>query len=156
MEISYWAMPKGGGSKNEGVASVPPLDSDVYVQFVNGDWRMPVYERADYGVVDGENETFNEHIDPDIHVIGVGPFRLVLDNRTGQGDEFSRTARAKLVKEVGGVEQDIAWVEISEDNSVQIYADSAIGITAGAIVDIDAPTVQVKQRKIGSTTRAIN
>jgi hypothetical protein len=156
MERSPWASPKGGGSRKEGIVSVPPLGADVYVQFVNGDPRSPVYERADFGVVDGVKEVFPEHADPDIHVIGLGPFRLVVDNREEQGEGFGKTARAKLVKEIGGEEQDIAWIEISEDNSIQIYADSAIGIEAGAIVDIDAPTVQIKKRKVGSTTRPIN
>ena len=155
MERSYWARPRHGGSKNEGVLSVPPIDADVYVQFVNGDPRAPVYERADFGVVDGEKEAFPEHTDPDIHVLGIGPFRLVLDNRTGGGDE-PRSVRAKLVKTVGGEEQDIAWIELTEENSLRIHADSAIGIDAGAIIDIDAPTVQLRGRKLGSTTRPVN
>jgi hypothetical protein len=160
MERSPWAIPRGGGSSNEGAVSVPPLNADVFVQFVNGDPDVPVYERADFGVVNEQNETFPEHTDPDIHVFGIGPFRIVVDNRTGE-DADSRTVRAKLVKTVvtsGNVteEQDIAWIEISEENSIHIYASSAVGIEAGAIVDIDAPTVQVKKRKVGSTTRPIN
>ena len=156
MERSYWARPKGGGSSNEGAVSVPPLNADVYVQFVNGDPVAPVYERADYGIVNEENETFPEHTDPDVHVFGIGPFRLVLDNRDSDDPDFGKTVRVKLVKTIGGTEEDIAWIELSEDNSIQIFASSAVGIEAGAIVDIDAPTVQIKKRKVGSTTRPVN
>jgi len=150
MERTPWARPKHGGSKNEGAASVPPLEADVYVQFINGDRRMPVWERADYGIVDNESEVFKEHTEPDIHVFGIGPFRLVVDNR----ENTTRTARAKLVKEINGVEQDVAWIEVNEDNSIQLHADSAIGIDA-TIIDIDAPTVQIKKRKVIPTPKGI-
>lgn len=155
MERSYWARPRHGGSKNEGLVSVPPLNADVLVQFVNGDPRMPFYERADYGVVKQDREMFEEHTDPDIHVFGIGPFRLVVDNRTGEG-AAPRSARAKLVKVVNGEEEDIAWFELTEENSLLIHADSAIGIEAGAIVDINAPSIQLNGRKVMSTTRPVN
>lgn len=154
MELTPWARPRGGGSKNEGSASVPPLGADVYIDFINGDQRMPIWQRADYGIVDEESEVFPEHTDPDVHVFGIGPFRLVIDNRTVEG--VTKTVRAKLVKEINGVEEDIVWAEITDDNSLQIHADSAIGLDAGAIIDIDAPTVQIKKRKVMSTTRPIN
>lgn len=154
MERSQWARPKGGGSKNEGVASVPPLGADVYITFVNGDPRMPVWERADYGVTENGKEVFAEHTDPDVHVIGLGPFRLVIDNRTSE--DVTRFARAKLVKEINGQEEDIAWIEINEDNSIQVYASSAIGIEADAIINIDSPAVQIKGRKVMAVSRPIN
>jgi hypothetical protein len=154
-ERTPWARPRGGGSRYRGKADVPPLGADVYVDYINGDRRMPRYEPADYGIVDGESEVFPEHVDPDVHVFGIGPFRIVIDNREPAEGE-ARTMRAKLVKEVGGEEQDIAWIEISEDNSIQIYADSAVGIEAGGIVDIDASVVQVKGRKVMGTPRPIN
>lgn len=154
MEKTPWAKPRGGGSNNEGIASVPPVGADVYVVFLNGDPRMPVYQRADFGVTEKDGpEIFPEHTDPDIHVIGLGPFRLVIDNRNQAG--ITRTARAKLVKEINGVEEDIAWIEITEENSIQIYADSAIGVEAGAIVSIDAPAVQVMGRKVMNVSRPI-
>jgi len=152
MERTAWARPKGGGSMYEGSVSVPPIDADVYIQFVNDNPRMPVYERADYGYVDEESEVFPEHIDPDVHVFGIGPFRLVLDNREGQ-----KTMRLKLVKEVGGAEEDIAWLEMSEEgNSIEIRAASAIGIYTDAIIDINAPVIQLKERKVMNNSKMIS
>lgn len=151
MERSAWARPRGGGSKNAGSASVPPLGADVYVDFIGGNPEMPVWERADYGIVDGESEVFQEHTHPDIHVFGFGMFRLVIDNREG----VTRFARAKLVKEVAGVEEDIAWIEVNEDNSIQVFAESAVGISSNAIIDVDAPAVQVKGRKVMNVSRPI-
>ena len=153
MEITNWASPKGSGTKNFGSASVPPLDSDVYVQFINGNPDQPVYEPADFGIVNGESEVFKEHTDPDIHVFGIGPFRAVIDYR----NPGSGTLRIKMVKEINGSEEDISWIEFSElGNSIEIHADSAIGVDSGAIIDIDSSTVQIKERKIMSTTRPIN
>lgn len=152
-----WARPRGGGASKRGKADVPPLDSDVFVQFLNDDPRMPVYEPADYGIVNGESEVFPEHTDPDIHVWGLGPFRVVIDNRDPEESNVPKTMRVKLVKKVDGNEEDIAWVEFSEEgNSIQIHADSAIGIDAGAIIDIDAAIVQIKNRKVMNTPRPIN
>lgn len=154
MELTPWARPRGGGSSNEGAASVPPIGADVYIDFINGDQRMPVWQRADYGIVGNKSEVFKEHTDPDIHVFGIGPFRIVLDNR--QVDGITKTVRAKLVKEINGTEEDIVWIEISNDNSIQIHADSAIGMDAGAIIDIDAPVVQIKKRKVMNASRPIS
>lgn len=153
MERTPWAIAKGGGSKNEGIASVPPIGADVYITFVNGDQRCPVWERADYGILDDGTENFPEHTDPDVHVVGIGPFRVVVDNRSDGPD--SKTARLKLVKKIDGVEEDIVWIEISEDNSIQIHADNAIGIDAGAIVNIDAAVVQILGRKVMNVSRPI-
>lgn len=152
MERTPWARPKHGGSKNEGVASIPPNGADVYIQFINGDRSMPVWERADFGVVNGKSEVFKEHIDPDIHVFGIGPFRLVVDNRTQEG--VVKTARAKLVKVINGEEQDIVWIEVNEENSCQVHADSALGFDA-TIIDIDAPVVQIKKRKVIPSPKGI-
>jgi hypothetical protein len=155
MEVTPWARPRGGGSKNRGKADVPPLGADVYVQFLNDDPRMPVYEPADHVYEEGESNVFPEHTDPDIHVFGIGPFRIVIDNRDPEVSGVPRTCRWKMVKEIGGEEQDIVWAELSEENSFYVHADSAVGIEAGAIVDVDASAVQIKKRKVMDTTRPI-
>lgn len=151
-----WAYPKGGGAKNWGRNSVPPFGADVYVQFVNGDIERPVWEPANHGrpIVDGQpqSEAFPEHQDPDIHVFGIGDFRLVIDDR-----EDNRSATFKFVKVVGGEEQAIAWLEFNyETNSLQVYATSALEVKADAIVNIDAPTVQIAGRKVTPSSKAIN
>ena len=157
MEITNWAKPDGGGAANWGSVDVPPLGASVYIVFLNGDPQVPIYRPADYGVVDGKPEVFKEHVHPDVHVWGRGPFRLVIDNRDPEATGEPRTARLKLVKEIGGEEQDIAWIEISEENSIQIYADSAVEVKAGALVNVDSDgAVQVKGRKVMPQERPIN
>jgi hypothetical protein len=154
MDRTAWARPKGGGSPNNGGISIPPVGADIYIEFINGEPDQPVWSRADWGIVDGESEVFEEHTDPDVHVFGIGMFRIVVDDREIEGGQ--KSCRAKLVKVVGGEEQDIVWIEITEGNSLQIHADNAIGLEAGAVIDINAPVVQIKDRKVMANSRPIN
>lgn len=151
-----WALPRGGGSAQWGRNSVPPLDADVYVQFINGDIEKPCWEPGWHGnpLVDGvpKSEAFPEHESPDVHVFGVGPFRIVVDNREGQ-----KSAIWKAVKVVGQEEQTIISLEYNyEDNSAILSCESALGIEAGAIVNIDAPSVQIAGRKVTPSPKPIN
>jgi hypothetical protein len=147
-----WAFPRGGGARRWGKNDVPPLGADVFVQFVNGDPERPVYEPAHHGKPNGETEAFPEFDDPDVHVWGRGPFRLVIDNREGQ-----QSATLKIVKEILGVEDTVAAITLNyEDNAISITADSAIGIESSAIIDIDAPVVQILRRKVTPTAKPIN
>lgn len=58
-EESPWAYPKGGGSKKWGNNDVPPLNADVYIQFLSGDIAHPIWEPGWHGkpIVDGVQET---------------------------------------------------------------------------------------------------
>ena len=158
-KASPWAFPRGsGGSEKWGKNDVPKIGSDILVQFVNGDINSPVYESAWHGkpinreTNKQESEAFPEFEDPDVLVWGRDWLRLVMDNREGQ-----KIARLKVVKTVNGKEEDIIWLEFNyEDNSAQLYATSALGINADAIIDIDAPTVQVRGRKIVPNNKPIN
>jgi hypothetical protein len=152
-----WAWPRGaGGSKQFGKNSVPPLDADVLIQFVNGDINYPVWETAWHGIpiIDGQprSEAFPEHEHPDIHVFGIGGFRLVIDDRQGQ-----RSATFKVVKMVAGKEEAVAWLEFNyETNSAQLWADSAVQVAGGALVDVDGSAVQVRGRKVMPSSKPIN
>jgi hypothetical protein len=150
---SAWASPGGGGAKYFGKNSVPPLGATVDVLFVNGDIERPKYWCGDHGVVDGESQVFPEHTSPDVHVFGIGPFRLVIDNTDGQ-----KSATAKAVREVDGVEESMIEVVFNyEDNSLFARAESAVGLLAGAILDLDSGgDVQVKGRKLLPSRRTIN
>lgn len=160
MEKSPWAKPKGGGYTKWGKNVVPPLDADVYVQFINGNPERPVYEPADHGVrapvgnPEGplETERFPEFEDPDVAVWGIGPFRLVIDSREGQ-----QAATFKLVKTLpSGEETDVAWIFLNlEDNAIEIHADSAVGLS-GTIVNVDAPAVTINERKVVMNGKPIN
>lgn len=151
-----WAFPRGGGSPQYGKNSVPPNGGDVLVQFVNGDINKPLWEPAWHGIpiVDGQqkSEAFPEHDSPDVHVFGVGPFRVIVDDRDGQ-----RSATLKIVKEVSGEERTVASLDFNyEDNSAILSCASALGLQSGAIIDIDAPTIQVLGRKITPSSKPIN
>ncbi len=156
IEQSNWARPKGGGHKQWGSNDVPPLDADVYVQFINGNPELPVYEPADHGVrpqADGQEETerFPEFEGPDVHVWGRGPFRLVVDNREGQ-----RQAMMKIVREVNDVEEDVVWIAFNyEDNSLLLHVESALGLE-GTILDAKFPTIQLNGRKLVPNGKPVN
>jgi uncharacterized protein involved in type VI secretion and phage assembly len=153
-----WCFPRGGGSKNWGKNDVPPLGSDVLIQFINGNIDRPIYEPAWHGkplnkeTNQQESEVFPEFEHPDVHVFGRGWLRLVIDDREGQ-----RVARLKAVKEIDGKEEDVVWIEFNyEDNALQFHGVSAVGVSAEAIIDIDAPAVQVRGRKVVPNNKPIN
>jgi hypothetical protein len=146
---SSWALPRGGGSRYRGALSVPPMGCDVFVQFVNGDPNMPTWEPGPYGA----GEAFPEHLDPDISVFGVGPFRLVIDERPDV-----QTAAVRIMKTVGTAEEMV--VELLFDalgNGVRLFATSAIQLSALGLIDLDcAGDVQVKGRKVLPVRRPLN
>lgn len=154
-EKSAWARPRGGGYSQWGVVKVPPLEADVYVQFVNGDINRPVYEPADYGTRDGKKEMFPEHESPDIVVAGFGPFRVVVDLRN-DGETLIPSLVIKQVATLpDGSETDTAWIRFSE-NAIQVRGDAAVQVTSGGITDIDSDgDVQVRRRKVMPASRPI-
>lgn len=155
-ERSAWAIPKGGGSPLRGIVAVPPIDADVYVQFINGDIEHPVYEPADFGVRDDVREMFPEHEDPDVIVAGFGPFRVVIDLREDEDAGLVPTLTLKQVATLSnGLETDTAWIQISE-NSIQVRGDAAVQVTSGAMTDIDSDgDIQIKRRKVMPASRPI-
>lgn len=157
---SAWAIPQGGGAKRYGSISVPPLGAAVYVEFVNRDIDRPSYRPGWYGkpvdpnTNESESQVFPEHQHPDIHVWGIGPFRVVVDLRDPDETGEPQSMRWKMVKEINGQEEDIVWFEINTNNSAQIHCDNSLGIDVGGILDlIGVAGVQVQERKVmrGST-----
>jgi len=154
---SAWATPKGGGSPFAGFVRVPPLEADVYVQFLNGDQERPVYEPADWGVREGVRELFPEFEDPDVIVAGFGPFRLVIDLRENAETDQVPSLTLKMVAALGNdTETDTAWIRMSE-NSIQVRADSAVQVTSGGLTDLDSDgDIQVRRRKVMPASRPIS
>ncbi len=138
---SSWALPRAGGITKFGRSSVPPVGADVFVQFLAGRIEQPIYEVGPHG----NGEAFPEHTDPEIHVFGIGPFRLQVDNREGQ-----KALYAYMVKEINGVEERIAELEVNaETNSARLFATSALQLEAMGLLDLDCyGDVQVKGRKV--------
>lgn len=145
---SNWALPRAGGAAQFGRNSVPPLGADVYVTFLSGRVDQPLWEPGPHG--SGEN--FPEHEPPDVHVFGVGPFRLQVDNREGQ-----RALYAYMVKEINGVEERIVELEVNyETDSARLYATSALQLEAMGLLDIDCNgDIQMKGRKLMPTSKVI-
>jgi len=150
---SAWARPRGGGSKRWGKVAVPPDEADVLVQFINGDIDRPIYEPFDFGHPDGDREMFPEHDDPDVIVMGFGPFRLVVDLR----DDVSPSAMLKQVHQLSdGSETDTAWIQLI-NNSIQVHADSAVEVDGASLVNIkSAGDIQIKNRKVLPNVRPIS
>jgi hypothetical protein len=158
---SNWALPKGGGSKHWGQDNVPPLGSEVFVQFVNGNPDVPVYEPAWRAKVKnettGERESwsFSEHQagGPDVHVFGIGNFRLVIDDREGQ-----RYAALRVIKEVKGAEDVIVEIKFDiEGNALRIFGTTAVKIESLGVIDVDTGSdVQIKGRKVMPSSKPIN
>ena len=157
-DASAWAKPKGMGYIKWGAIRVPPLEADVYVQFLNGELDQPVYEPADAGTrgQEGEREMFPEFEHPDIIVAGFGPFRLVIDTRDDPDAGLVPSLRIKQVASLESGETDTAWFELRE-NSAQMRGDSVAQVTSGALTDIDSDgDVQVKRRKVMPTEKPIS
>jgi len=153
MESSAWARPSGGGSLKYGKNDVPPLYSTVDVYFIHGEPNAPKYILGSHGIVNNEKETFPEFTDPDIHVFGIGPFRLVINNIEGQ-----KSAKFKMVREINSGETETVAIDFNyEDNSLFLSADSALGLHSNAMLDLDCEgDVQIKGRKILPSKKAID
>ena len=164
---SAWAFPCGSGSVLRdgemdywGANFVPPVGADVYVMFLNGDPDRPMWFPAYPGIpVDPDtneavSEAFPEFTDPRIAVFGIGPFRLVIDNR---GGDNAKQATLKSVKKVNGVEEAIVEIVIdSTNNSLLVRGTRQVKIESDALIDIDAPQVQIRGRTVMPSTKPIN
>lgn len=146
---STWALPRAGGSAKRGRVDVPVVGADVFIQFLGGRIDQPIWEPGPHGI----DEIFPEHEDPDISVFGIGPFRLVIDNRTSV-----QQATFKIVKTVGDSEEDICSLLFDAlGNGVKLYATTAIQLSSEGLIDIDcAGDVQIHGRKILKTDRAVS
>lgn len=155
---SAWARPKGGGSPLWGFVAVPPLEADVYIQFVNGDIDVPVYEPADWGVRNSVKELFPEFEHPDVIVAGFGPFRMVIDLRTDEAAGLEPYLKVKQVATLAdGSETDTAWFTLG-GNSAGVHGDSVAQVSSGALTDVtsNGGDVQVRDRKVMPADRPIN
>lgn len=146
---SNWAWPRGGGARRWGHVNVPPVAASVFVQFVNGDPDQPLWELGP--TLPGDQ--FLEHETPDVSVWGLGPFRLVIDNRAEV-----QTAALRVVKEINGEEQVIVELLLNaQTNSARLFATTALQLASRGIIDLDCDgDVQVKGRKILPANRPVN
>ncbi len=149
-----WAWPKGSGSRRWGRNVVPPAGALVNVQFLGGHPRLPVYEPG--RIVrprDGDNR-FPEFEDPDVAVFGIGPFRVVINNRAGQ-----ERATFSAIRTVDGVEEhtvELAVDMTNKTNAVRLFATTALLLETLGVLDIKGNQTQVQDRVVTPSGKALN
>jgi len=144
-----WAYPKGSGGYRYGKNESPPLGTDVFVQFINGDPDQPVYELAD----PAPDETFPEFVHPDVFVWGDDQFRFIRDRRADQD-----YATFQVVKEINGAEEAICELRFDvKGNSLRIYATTALEILADGFIKIGdgRSDVEINGRKVMPVKRVM-
>lgn len=143
-----WARPKGSGSYRRGRMESPPIGCDVYVQFINGDPEMGIWEYAD----PSDDEVYPEYEHPDVAVDGDVSFRFVRDRRDGQ-----QYAAWQIIKELNNIETVIAEIRFDiENNAIRLHADSTVSISSMGLVDISCNgDIQIAGRKISPVDRPL-
>lgn len=138
---SPWAWPlgaPGGGSKNRGQWWIPELGAEVGVFFKRGDPDRPYYLAANWGAPGGVREVpdASEEGDPDIRVIAMGPYDLVVDNREGEG-----AAKALRIVDTSDGENLIEFDATTR--TLTISATTAIKIQSTGQISIDGLLVTI-------------
>lgn len=147
---STWALPRAGGAAKWGANAPPPVGADVYVQFLAGRVDQPIYEPGPHGV----GEAFPEHVSPEVYVLGIGAFRLIIDTRA---DQNVATLAVVKTNPATNAEEQVASISLNANtNSVLIDALTAVAVNAGGVVSVDSNTVQVRGRTVMPTARPIN
>lgn len=143
-----WARAKGSGSYRRGRMESPPIGCDVYVQFINGDQEMGVWEYAD----PADDEVYPEYDHPDVAVDGDVSFRFVRDRRDGQ-----QYAAWQIIKEIDNIETVIAELRFDiQNNAIRLHADSTVSISSMGLVDISCNgDIQIAGRKISPVDRPL-
>ncbi len=157
-----WARPKtmGGGGAQRGGHVVPDVGHTVYVQFVNGDTRSPVYECGSWGTTEAGPE-----LPTDIVAAGAdGPLvsslefargslavRLTVDERQGQ-----RTWRVVAVQKSGEAETVLGSIELDlEKRVLDLFGLAGVQIRSKGFVDIRGITSRILQRRVRRTAAQI-
>ena len=150
-----WARPKsaGGGSAQRGGHAVPVKGASVFVQFVNGDVRLPVYECGSWGLPDEGPE-----MPTDILAAGTdGPLvsslefsrgnnavRFTVDEREGL-----RSWRVVAVHKSGSTETVLGSIELDlEKRVLDIFALAGVQLRSKGFVDITAVTARILKRRV--------
>jgi hypothetical protein len=144
-DASAWAFPLGtsGGAMNRGDFRVPIVGAEVAVWFKGGDVDRPYYMGAHWGLPGGVSEVPEaaEGGDPEIQVMGFGPYDLTVDERGGQ-KKFrisDRSAPNDCVIEFDGTNRTLA-----------IRSTVGISIESSGIVEIRGLQVSINGVPAGS------
>jgi uncharacterized protein involved in type VI secretion and phage assembly len=136
---SSWALPigsPGGGTKDAGLWWIPRIGSEVAVWFKGGDPDHPRYMPANWGT--GEPPTASQG-NPDIVVLGLGSYDIVIDTREGQKN-------LKIVDK-DDPENSIEFDGVTK--AIQLSATTAIKIVSTGQVDIQGLLVTINGQAAG-------
>jgi hypothetical protein len=132
---SNWAYPlgcSGGGNEDEGFFNVPSVGSEVGILFKMGDPDHPYYMPGNWG--DGEVPESSDGGDPDIKVIALKEYDVVVDNRTAtKGFKIVDKSDDENILEFDGVTKTLT---ISSTTSITIESTGQVDIN-GLIVNIN-------------------
>lgn len=150
-----WARPKtsGGGGPQRGGHVMPSKGDSVYVQFVNGDSRLPIYECGAWGTPDEGSE-----LPTDILAAG-GNGTLVSSMEFGRGSvavrftvderEGQRSWRVTAVQKSGETETVLGSLELDiEKRVLDLYAIAGVQLRSKGFVDIAAATSRILKRRV--------
>lgn len=157
-----WARPKtaGGGGAQRGGHVMPVVGDTVYVQFIGGDTRLPIYECGAWGRTDEGPE-----MPTDILAAGAdGPLvssleftrgsvavRITVDERSGQ-----RSFRAVAVQKNGDAETVLGSIELDiEKRVLDLYALAGVQLRSKGFVDISAVTSRILKRRVRRSSSPI-
>ena len=142
---SAWAWPfgmPGGGAKDSGTFWVPALGAEVAVFFKMGDPDHPYYTTANWGAPGGESEvpTASDSGNPDVRVLAMGAYDVVVDTRAGSKKfKIVDKAAADNVLEFDGATR-----------TLTISATTGIKIESSGQIDIEALIVTINGIIAGS------
>lgn len=132
--LSPWALPlgmPGGASADRGLWWLPEVGAEVAVFLHRGDEDDPRYMPAQWGL--GEPPTASDDGDPDVRVMALGSYDVVVDTRAG----------SKKFRIVDKADSENVFEFDGATRTLEISATTAVSIKATGQVDIQAALVTI-------------
>ncbi len=134
-----WAWPLGtcgGGSKDNGLFSVPAVGAEVAIFFEQGSEAVPHYLSAHWGKPGGHSE-LPEEASVDNRVLATKTFRIELDETEGQ-------QKLKLKNRKTGCNLEFD----AQDNTITLEGTTAITIKAVGAINTEATNITIGGRVV--------
>jgi len=142
---SAWAFPLGGpaagGSKGVGFDGVPRLGAAVAIWFNRGDPDHPYYQAASQG---------RDEIPAEV----AGKLDAQIWSSENWGILLDDTQDGRVLQIINRKTGDLIEMN-AEENSITIQGTTSVDIQSIGIVNIDAPNVQIKGRKVTPSNKPI-
>ena len=138
---SNWAWPlgaPGGGQRDRGLFWVPEVGAEVGVLFKQGDPDVPFYLPANWGR--DEPPEASDGGDPDVRVVALGAYDIVVDTRAG-------SKKLRIVDKAAG---DNLLEFDGVTRGLTISATTAISIQSTGQIDIQGLIVTINRIVAGT------